>query len=414
VKYSRYISFLLVALALLTILSQSASASPQPGTIQHFQDIAVGSFWYDYTASLFNEGITTGYPCGGTGEPCVPPNNLPYYRPNENIIRGQVAAFFSRSLAPGVYITGPYLGSAGQRGAFNATNTDYSSGFNAGLYGKGVRAVEGVAASDGSTNTEGGYFDNPITYTAFSNWGVYASIANGVGVYGTSAGSTTNQDSAGVHGISTGGGEGGLFSGSSGIVANAGSASVTAAGDGLDIGAPGGTRDAIYSIQPSGDGNWTLFGNAHIHGSNITGADYEVEVQYHGSEPAQIGDVLAADGNNGMDNGTAVLGVVKANTTNANAAIGVFSYRLTYVKVGGQDKPLLDTSASVQPGEYAYVTVVGQARMKVAGATNIGDHVSMDGKGNIAVAAKGADNVIGKVVSKPDKDGYVTVFVNLK
>ncbi|PZS00935.1 MAG: hypothetical protein DLM69_05730 [Candidatus Chloroheliales bacterium] len=442
-KSYRIVSFVFIALALAVLLGQSfggALAAPsgkltasvsatlqgssvsagtvsnpiQPSDVQYFQDVAVGSFWYNYTASLYQEGITTGYPCNHPpAGPCGNPP-LPYYLPNENIIRGQVAAFFSRSLAPGVYITGPYTGTTGRRGAFNATNTNLNDNNNAGLYGKGPHGVTGIADSNGSQNSVGGYFDNPITYTNNSNWGVYASVANGVGVYGVSAGSTSSQDSAGIHGVSTGGGEGGEFGGYAGIVANAGSASVTSAGDGLDIGAPGGTRDAIYSIQPSGDANWTLFGNAHIHGSNITGADYEVEVRYDGSEPAQIGDVLAADGNNSMDGGTAVLGVTKADSSNANAAIGVFSYRLTYVKVGGQDKPLLDTSASVQPGEYAYVTVVGQARMKLAGTPSIGDRVSLN-NGNISVASKDADSLsIGKVVSKPDKDGYVTVFVNLK
>ncbi|PZR96674.1 MAG: hypothetical protein DLM69_10545, partial [Candidatus Chloroheliales bacterium] len=127
-KSNRFISFLVVALTLIIIVGQSlgsgvkaapangitASVSarlaqtsagavanqsqPPSDTVQHFQDVPVGSFWYDYTASLFNEGVTTGYPCGTppAGQ-CVPPNNLPYYLPNQNIIRGQVAAFFSRS-----------------------------------------------------------------------------------------------------------------------------------------------------------------------------------------------------------------------------------------------------------------------------------------------------------------------------
>jgi hypothetical protein len=34
--------------------------------------------------------LVTGYPCGGPGEPCGP-SNLPYFRPNANVTRGQLA-----------------------------------------------------------------------------------------------------------------------------------------------------------------------------------------------------------------------------------------------------------------------------------------------------------------------------------
>ena len=34
--------------------------------------------------------MVNGYPCGGAGEPCGP-NNLPYFRPNSNVTRGQLS-----------------------------------------------------------------------------------------------------------------------------------------------------------------------------------------------------------------------------------------------------------------------------------------------------------------------------------
>jgi hypothetical protein len=41
-------------------------------------------------------GIVGGYPCGGPGEPCATTNN-PYFRPNSNITRGQIAKIVSNS-----------------------------------------------------------------------------------------------------------------------------------------------------------------------------------------------------------------------------------------------------------------------------------------------------------------------------
>ena len=40
-------------------------------------------------------GIIGGYPCGGPGEPCVAPGNRPYFRPNSNVTRGQLAKIVS-------------------------------------------------------------------------------------------------------------------------------------------------------------------------------------------------------------------------------------------------------------------------------------------------------------------------------
>ena len=44
---------------------------------------------------LAGRGIIGGYPCGGPGEPCVAPGNRPYFRPNANVTRGQLAKIVS-------------------------------------------------------------------------------------------------------------------------------------------------------------------------------------------------------------------------------------------------------------------------------------------------------------------------------
>ena len=60
-------------------------------TTQHFQDVGVGSTFYLFIARLYTRSHISGYSCGGAGEPCVPPQNLPYFRSNANVTRGQTS-----------------------------------------------------------------------------------------------------------------------------------------------------------------------------------------------------------------------------------------------------------------------------------------------------------------------------------
>src|SRR5205823_5720261 len=71
------------------IVSNSAGFS-DPQTVQMFQDVPPGSTFFDYIGRLASRGYINGYACGGPGEPCVPPGNLPYFRPNNNATRGQI------------------------------------------------------------------------------------------------------------------------------------------------------------------------------------------------------------------------------------------------------------------------------------------------------------------------------------
>ena len=72
------------------IASNSAGFNDPPDNAQQYEDVAVGSTFYDYIWRLTNRGLVNGYPCGGTGEPCGP-GNLPYFRPNANVTRGQLS-----------------------------------------------------------------------------------------------------------------------------------------------------------------------------------------------------------------------------------------------------------------------------------------------------------------------------------
>jgi hypothetical protein len=81
---------------LAKIVSNAAGFS-DPARAQLFEDVPPGSTFYDFIQRIANPccAYIGGYPCGGAGEPCVPPNNLPYFRPNNNATRGQIAKILS-------------------------------------------------------------------------------------------------------------------------------------------------------------------------------------------------------------------------------------------------------------------------------------------------------------------------------
>jgi N-acetylneuraminic acid mutarotase len=81
------------------IVSNAAGFS-EPHTGQTFEDVAPGSTFYDFIERLASRSIMGGYPCGGAGEPCVPPDNRPYFRPNNNATRGQTSKIVSNTFFP--------------------------------------------------------------------------------------------------------------------------------------------------------------------------------------------------------------------------------------------------------------------------------------------------------------------------
>ena len=78
------------------IVSNSAGFT-DPQTTQMFQDVPVGSTFFDFVGRLASRGYIGGYQCGGPGEPCIGPGNLPYFRPNNNATRGQISKIVSNA-----------------------------------------------------------------------------------------------------------------------------------------------------------------------------------------------------------------------------------------------------------------------------------------------------------------------------
>lgn len=73
----------------------SGRVNNPPGNI--FEDVPAGSTFYQYVIALAAQGAISGYPCGGPGEPCIAPDNKPYFRPNATASRGQLAKIVSEA-----------------------------------------------------------------------------------------------------------------------------------------------------------------------------------------------------------------------------------------------------------------------------------------------------------------------------
>ena len=80
------------------VVAIAANIQDPPGT-QIFEDVQPGSVFFTYTQQLANRGVMSGYPCGSP-EPCVPPDDRPYFRPNNDATRGQTSKIVSNTFFP--------------------------------------------------------------------------------------------------------------------------------------------------------------------------------------------------------------------------------------------------------------------------------------------------------------------------
>jgi subtilisin family serine protease len=85
----------------LSKIVAGAAGWTETPTTQTFEDVPVGSTFYVYVERIASRGIVNGYPCGGPFEPCVSPGNLPYFRPNNQATRGQMAKIAAAAFFPG-------------------------------------------------------------------------------------------------------------------------------------------------------------------------------------------------------------------------------------------------------------------------------------------------------------------------
>jgi uncharacterized delta-60 repeat protein len=84
------------------IVSNGAGYNNTPAG-QTFEDVPPSHAFYVWVQRLTSQPVPAmgGYPCGAVGEPCVAPNNRPYFRWGNNATRGQVAKITANTFFPG-------------------------------------------------------------------------------------------------------------------------------------------------------------------------------------------------------------------------------------------------------------------------------------------------------------------------
>lgn len=83
---------------LAKIVSNAAGFADTPPE-QIFTDVPPDNGFYLWVQRLASRGIMGGYPCGGEGEPCDA-QNRPYFRPYNNVTRGQTAKIVANTFFP--------------------------------------------------------------------------------------------------------------------------------------------------------------------------------------------------------------------------------------------------------------------------------------------------------------------------
>jgi hypothetical protein len=82
------------------VLCNITGCGMPPDTQQTYEDVLPTDTFWQYIEGLSTLNVMGGYPCGGEGEPCMPPDNRPYFRPHSNATRGQVAKMVSNTFFP--------------------------------------------------------------------------------------------------------------------------------------------------------------------------------------------------------------------------------------------------------------------------------------------------------------------------
>jgi hypothetical protein len=85
----------------LSKIVSNAANIQDPAIGQFYEDVPLAHTFYTEIMRLTGRGVMSGYACGGPGEPCVPPENRPYFRPGNNVTRGQASKIVANTFFPG-------------------------------------------------------------------------------------------------------------------------------------------------------------------------------------------------------------------------------------------------------------------------------------------------------------------------
>jgi hypothetical protein len=84
----------------LSKIVSNAAGIDDPASGQFYADVPEDHPFYLWIMRLTNLGVMSGYPCGGEGEPCDT-ENRPYFRPYNNVTRGQASKIIANTFFPG-------------------------------------------------------------------------------------------------------------------------------------------------------------------------------------------------------------------------------------------------------------------------------------------------------------------------
>lgn len=91
-----------VLVFLVWLLRLHGAGYNAPPSSQTFEDVPPSQAFYVWVQRLISQPVPTmgGYPCGGTGELCLPPLNRPYFRWGNDATRGQVGKITANTFYP--------------------------------------------------------------------------------------------------------------------------------------------------------------------------------------------------------------------------------------------------------------------------------------------------------------------------
>jgi hypothetical protein len=399
IRWSAPVVAAILALALIGGESSVGAAPPAPGgageetgpaapAVQQFEDVPDSNTFATFINSLYLDTVITGYSCGGPGEPCVPPGNRPYYRPNNDVTRAQMAKFVDNARhQPGIEITTSDL--AYQYGAIVATNNGAPGTTGTGAYGITGRTY----ARSGSRS---GDVDN---------------VNAGAHFYGAGDGTT---------------------GGSVGLIAHADHDNGAWIESGVpeDYGGIYARRGGLIAGHPSvtGPHNVTIFGNLTVTGAKV---GYVVDIMRNsGTTDLLPGSVVAM---------TAVaeaplLGTIPMPSVDAAAraynpaVVGIVDQRWipadpTAPEGSQASAGRYEPAAAIRPGEYMGVVTLGAYQAvrvdATGGAIQVGDLLVSSPTPGYAMKATDKLEAVGAVVGKAmgtlaGGTGTIPVLVTLK
>ena len=77
----------------------NAAGFTEPPVGQTFEDVPLNHTFYEFIQRLASRNVMGGYDCGGPGEPCI--SGKPYFRPGNDVTRGQSAKIVANTFFPG-------------------------------------------------------------------------------------------------------------------------------------------------------------------------------------------------------------------------------------------------------------------------------------------------------------------------